>query len=449
MCRCGEGTKALARRPVSGIHTAPSGAIDSGTDPLLIGSNQQTAGYYFDGAVDDVRMYSRALIQSEVASLYQGWESYTYDGDGVRVMKDVGGERTVYPNKYYQKNTTTGEVTKHYFHGGQMVALSKAGTLEYVHQDHLNSTSLTTNSTGAVVSNQKFLPFGGARSATGTPGTDRAFTGQRLDGTGLYFYNARYYDAAVGRFISPDILVADPANPQAFNRFSYVFNNPTKFTDPSGYCINNDGEQTRGDYFDCTVDEFADLNWDIRIQWIDILEEEAGTPGWFGAIQGFIEFLRDNPGTRDMDGWFSYSDASVLFAIQSGYRFAFENGAGVSEYNYYMDKAGVLWGEFFSGFNSRTEGENKGYWAQAEQAGVDAGVFGADIVVGRPGGFDGMLISNILAAGDFYRDGLVTWAPWLSPKDRGSARALANQIHALTLRQCSQNFWCLLQSMFS
>lgn len=64
---------------------------------------------------------------------------------------------------------------------------------------------------------------------------DEQFTGQRLDSTGLYFYNARYYDPSIGRFISADTLVPSFANPQAFNRYSYVYNNPLKYTDPSGH----------------------------------------------------------------------------------------------------------------------------------------------------------------------------------------------------------------------
>ncbi len=66
---------------------------------------------------------------------------------------------------------------------------------------------------------------------------DKLFTGQRLDGTGLYFYGARYYDPLIGRFISPDTMVPDPASPQSFNRYSYCLNNPLKYTDPSGQTV--------------------------------------------------------------------------------------------------------------------------------------------------------------------------------------------------------------------
>jgi hypothetical protein len=51
----------------------------------------------------------------------------------------------------------------------------------------------------------------------------------------LYFYNARYYDPLVGQFTQPDSLVADPMNPAAWNRFSYVHGNPTNLVDPTGH----------------------------------------------------------------------------------------------------------------------------------------------------------------------------------------------------------------------
>jgi RHS repeat-associated protein len=65
---------------------------------------------------------------------------------------------------------------------------------------------------------------------------DRLFTGQILDQTtGLYYYHARYYDPFAGQFTQPDSLVADPLNPAAWNRFSYVHDSPTTYVDPSGH----------------------------------------------------------------------------------------------------------------------------------------------------------------------------------------------------------------------
>jgi RHS repeat-associated protein len=81
----------------------------------------------------------------------------------------------------------------------------------------------------------KYLPFGETR--LGSVPTDKLFTGQRLDGTGLYYYNARYYDPTIGRFISADTVIQNPANPQCFNRYSYCLNNPLKYRDPSGHTV--------------------------------------------------------------------------------------------------------------------------------------------------------------------------------------------------------------------
>ena len=69
------------------------------------------------------------------------------------------------------------------------------------------------------------------------------FKGYNYDVT-LDHFVARYYDARIGKFISADSIVPDPANPQSLNRYSYVLNNPLRYTDPSGnrwceseYCI--------------------------------------------------------------------------------------------------------------------------------------------------------------------------------------------------------------------
>ena len=70
--------------------------------------------------------------------------------------------------------------------------------------------------------------------------TDRHYTGQRSFEASLgslYHYQARWYSPVLGRFLSPDPIVPAPGNPQAFNRYSYVYNNPLVYRDPSGYAV--------------------------------------------------------------------------------------------------------------------------------------------------------------------------------------------------------------------
>ena len=66
--------------------------------------------------------------------------------------------------------------------------------------------------------------------------TTRGFTGhEMLDGTGFIHMNGRVFDPYLARFVSADPLIQAPSNTQSYNRYSYTFNNPMKYTDPSGY----------------------------------------------------------------------------------------------------------------------------------------------------------------------------------------------------------------------
>jgi len=76
------------------------------------------------------------------------------------------------------------------------------------------------------------MPFGEVLSG----GSDcYTFTGQELDMSGLMYYGARYYDPQMGKFTQPDTVIKEIYNPQNLNRYSYVLNNPYKYTDPSGH----------------------------------------------------------------------------------------------------------------------------------------------------------------------------------------------------------------------
>jgi len=66
--------------------------------------------------------------------------------------------------------------------------------------------------------------------------TDRGFTGhEHLDALGVIHMNGRIYDPKLGRFLQADPLIQDLGNSQSLNRYTYVFNNPLAYTDPTGY----------------------------------------------------------------------------------------------------------------------------------------------------------------------------------------------------------------------
>ena len=102
----------------------------------------------------------------------------------------------------------------------------------YYHPDHLGSTQLVTNSTGGVVENTSYEPYGNT-----IEGSDSRYSynsKERDIGTDLLYYGARYYYSNGPFFIMPDPFIQDYYNPQGLNRYSYVLNNPYRYIDPSG-----------------------------------------------------------------------------------------------------------------------------------------------------------------------------------------------------------------------
>lgn len=94
----------------------------------------------------------------------------------------------------------------------------------------------------------RYRPYGSYRTTPTQMLTDRDFTGQRENRElGLLYYQARYYLPGVGRFISADTIVPNPANPQSFNRYTYVLGNPLKFIDPSGHRTCSSQQAASGD----------------------------------------------------------------------------------------------------------------------------------------------------------------------------------------------------------
>ena len=162
-------------------------------------------------------------------------ERYGYDAGGARVRKTSGTTTTYTFFAHYEEEVTNGVTTaiSHYTFGGLRIAVKRGSALYHVHGDHLGSTSVTT--AGSVVEGSRaYYPYGAQRSAAGTLRTDRTFTGQKEDGTGLLYYNARYYDPALGTFISPDSMVPDAGMVVDYNRFLYARGNPLKYSDPTG-----------------------------------------------------------------------------------------------------------------------------------------------------------------------------------------------------------------------
>jgi RHS repeat-associated protein len=164
---------------------------------------------------------------------------FLYDGSGNRVKKTGANGTTVYVGKLLECNPSSGTCVKYIFAGGTRIAQKVVGSTNstvYYHQDHLGSTRAVTDANGNLIENIFYYPFGAAQADSGGTSMRHKYTSQEFDAeTGLYYYNARYYNPSLGRFISADTVIPNPANPQALNRYSYVVNNPLRYIDPSGH----------------------------------------------------------------------------------------------------------------------------------------------------------------------------------------------------------------------
>jgi RHS repeat-associated protein len=198
------------------------------------------------------------------------------------------------------------------------------------------STAKTSSGTGYLQSSQQYDPWGKVRlTAAASPPygtgeapisqTARGFTGQRLDDSGLMHYNARLYDPALGRFVSADTIVpgsasgsmqgvaakpltvafhetgflgmlnsenrggsdaydGGPLNPQALNRYSYVQNNPVKYTDPSGHYLSFNRDQAGIAWERLTNLRTQMLNGETKdFDWLSVAED------FLSAVFGLVE----------------------------------------------------------------------------------------------------------------------------------------------------------------
>jgi len=159
-----------------------------------------------------------------------GWATYGYDGQGRRVKKTRYGQTQ---STYFVYNAQ-GELVMEY--GG-----AASASTDYYTTDHLGSTRMVTNGSGAVVRRYDYYPFGegmaaGANGRSGeylgggtNDGRTVKFTGKERDAeTGLDYFGARYFSGAQGRFTSVDPILGTGVvdNPQSWNRYAHVHNNP-------------------------------------------------------------------------------------------------------------------------------------------------------------------------------------------------------------------------------
>jgi len=173
--------------------------------------------------------------------------SYLYDPDGFRVEKMGSQGRIDYVPVLngevgYRKEFTSGKEYSWVYVGGTKLArvdgtIGSTGAKYFYANDHQGSCMVITDGNGNKVVQKDHSPFGeritvNLDESFDTEEAADEFTGKEFDSdVGLYYYNARWYDEDIGRFISEDSVV-DPNNP---NEYAYCGSNPVDNDDPTGH----------------------------------------------------------------------------------------------------------------------------------------------------------------------------------------------------------------------
>jgi RHS repeat-associated protein len=161
--------------------------------------------------------------------------TYIYDVTGQRAVKDEGGITTYYffPEfEWHTDGAVSGYISYVFMNGDRIAKREQKGAgesdLYYFHKDHLDSSVGMTDDAGLIVFAAAYAPFGQEIFSAGTIIPKFTFTDQEIEANGIMYYNARYYDPALSRFLQADPVL------DGLNRYAYVGNNPVKYIDPSG-----------------------------------------------------------------------------------------------------------------------------------------------------------------------------------------------------------------------
>jgi RHS repeat-associated protein len=175
--------------------------------------------------------------------------SQDYDGDGLRVKKTENSATTYYLRSSVLGGQVVAELTwstannawqfnrGYVYMGSQLLAVQKDGAVYWMHEDPITKSKRVTNSSGSVVSTIELDPWGADTSASiSSAFQPKKFTSYHRDDNGTDEAMFRRYNRWHSRFDQPDPYEGsyDMADPQSFNRYAYVQNDPANFVDPSG-----------------------------------------------------------------------------------------------------------------------------------------------------------------------------------------------------------------------
>lgn len=242
-----------------GLDTAQGSGGTGTVGPHRVSRHTNSAGahtdYYYDGRGNQtIRQASGSTRtirysfddKAHEIDLNGAKTRFWYGSDGQRYKREHGGKRTLYLGNVEIETVGTTTTIKRTVAGVMLQTIvGSTATNHYLFHDHLGSLVKTTNASGTGIDSLDYRHFGHRRSYTdpATPIetapslTARGFTGhEHVDAAGMQVIhmNGRIYDPSLNRFLQADPVIQAPGNLQSWNAYTYVFNNPLAYTDPTG-----------------------------------------------------------------------------------------------------------------------------------------------------------------------------------------------------------------------
>ena len=220
------------------------GSLGATVRPHAPTSIDVLGSYSYDDNGNLVSGAGRAIswnVSNKPTSITSGGTTTTfaYGGSGERLKKVHAGVTSVYPFGDGFEITTgvQGSVQTRYITVpgvgivAKLVGPEATATPYWLHTDRLGSIQAVTNTSGTEVFHRTYEPFGDKTFESGSHIESRGYIEQRQDESGLIYLHARYYDPAIGIFVSPDPI--GPAG--GMNEYAYALNDPINGRDRSGY----------------------------------------------------------------------------------------------------------------------------------------------------------------------------------------------------------------------
>jgi RHS repeat-associated protein len=236
-------TEVISENRPAQFRTNQTVAYTSFQRPSMINQGDYTTFFTYNSAGDRVRMQTTHIKGGELQDRFYIGSRYEADILEHETILWLGGDAYSAP-----------AALKREF-GGEW-------KIYYICRDYLGSIYTVTDASGAIVQEVSYDAWGRLRNAqthqlyTTEPRLflgNRGFTGhEHLTWYGLINMNARLYDPLVGRFLSPDPFVQAPDFTQSFNRYSYVWNNPLRWIDPTGMIVTGSGS-TNNKWWEMTM----------------------------------------------------------------------------------------------------------------------------------------------------------------------------------------------------